>query len=102
LILIAGGDAKGGQLEEFAAELTRREAVVIVLGRDREFIRERLLGVSEVRLVDTIEETVAVAAEYAEAGQTVLLAPACSSLDMFSSYGERGDRFAAAVRGMQT
>jgi len=102
LILIAGGDAKGGQLEEFATELTRREAVVILLGRDREFIRKRLLGVSKVRLVDTIEEAVAVAAEYAEAGHTVLLAPACSSLDMFSSYGERGDRFAAAVRGMQT
>jgi UDP-N-acetylmuramoylalanine--D-glutamate ligase len=51
-------------------------------------------------MVASIEEAVQVATEYAAVGDTVLLAPACSSLDMFSSYAERGERFAAAVRSM--
>ena len=101
LILIAGGDAKGGALEQFAHELVERDALVILLGKDRDLILNRLTGVGQVFLVDSIEEAVAVAAKFAGAGDTVLLAPACSSLDMFASYAERGDRFAAAVRSAQ-
>jgi UDP-N-acetylmuramoylalanine--D-glutamate ligase len=105
LILIAGGDAKGGELEEFARELAQRDVAVILLGRDRDYIVERLAGIDEIRLVESIEEAVTVAAEYVKentgAGKTVLLAPACSSLDMFSDYAERGNRFAAAVRSLQ-
>jgi UDP-N-acetylmuramoylalanine--D-glutamate ligase len=100
LILVAGGDAKGGDLAELAEELVGRDALVIVLGKDRDVLVERLAGKSSVCPVDSIEEAVAVAAEQADAGDTVLLAPACSSLDMFSGYMERGDRFAAAVRGL--
>jgi UDP-N-acetylmuramoylalanine--D-glutamate ligase len=101
LILIAGGDAKGGELDQFARELLERDALVILLGKDRDLILNRLTGASQVFMVDSIEEAVAVAAQSAVAGDTVLLAPACSSLDMFASYAERGDRFAAAVRSIQ-
>jgi UDP-N-acetylmuramoylalanine--D-glutamate ligase len=101
LILIAGGDVKGGTLDHLAQELAQRDVILILLGKDRDYIQRRLAGVDTVRLVASIEDAVSVAAEYAVAGDTVLLAPACSSLDMFSSYAERGERFAAAVRSMQ-
>jgi UDP-N-acetylmuramoylalanine--D-glutamate ligase len=47
-----------------------------------------------------IEEAVETAAGWATPGDTVLLSPACSSLDQYASYAERGDRFAAAVRSL--
>jgi UDP-N-acetylmuramoylalanine--D-glutamate ligase len=55
--------------------------------------------VIEVADVDTeaMDVVVAQAARLATAGDTVLLAPACASMDMFTSYAERGDKFAAAV-----
>lgn len=102
LVLIAGGDAKGGILEEFAAELAERRAIVILLGKDSEYIRSKLAAALEIHQVETIEEAVSVAADVARTEYTVLLAPACSSLDMFSGYAERGERFAAAVRGLQS
>jgi UDP-N-acetylmuramoylalanine--D-glutamate ligase len=102
LILIAGGDVKGGTLDDLAAELAQRDVVLILLGKDRDYVRRRLAAVSTARMVASIEEAVQVAAEYTLDGDTVLLAPACSSLDMFSSYAERGERFAAAVRSLQS
>jgi len=101
LILIAGGDAKGADLDQFAQELVERDATVILLGKDRDIILQRLSGISRVLKVESVEAAVAVAAEIAAAGDTVLLAPACSSLDMFANFSERGDRFAAAVRSVQ-
>ncbi len=101
LVLIAGGDAKGATLDQFARELVERDALVILLGKDRDLILNRLAGISQFFMVDSIEEAVTVAAQSAVAGGTVLLAPACSSLDMFASYAERGERFAAAVRSIQ-
>jgi len=101
LILIAGGDAKGGELDQFAHELVERDAMVILLGKDRDFLRKILAGVSRSVVVDGIEEAVTVAAKSAVPGDTVLLAPACSSLDMYTGFAERGDRFAAAARSVQ-
>ncbi len=100
LVLIAGGDAKGGDLQQLRAALQERHPVVIVLGKDRDLFVSQLGDVCDVRIADTIEQAVAVAAEVAEAGDTVLLAPACSSLDMFSGFAERGERFSRAVGGL--
>jgi UDP-N-acetylmuramoylalanine--D-glutamate ligase len=48
-----------------------------------------------------MDSVVRAAADLAQPGDTVLLAPACASMDMFTNYGERGDLFAAAVRGLE-
>jgi UDP-N-acetylmuramoylalanine--D-glutamate ligase len=98
LVLIAGGDAKGGGLQELPAALEGRDAQLIAIGKDRDLFVDRLQGVCAVKVADTLEEAVRLAADLAAPGTTVLLAPACSSLDMFSDYGERGDRFAAAAK----
>jgi UDP-N-acetylmuramoylalanine--D-glutamate ligase len=97
LVLIAGGDAKGATFEGVAAALAGRQAEVILLGRDRELIAAALAGVCAVHRVDDLAGAVSLARRLARPGTTVLLAPACSSLDMFRDYADRGARFRAAV-----
>jgi UDP-N-acetylmuramoylalanine--D-glutamate ligase len=101
LVLIAGGDGKGQGFEELAAALRGRDCVAILLGQDREQIAAALRGSCAVEMTDTLPAAVARARQIARPGHTVLLAPACSSLDMFRNYEERGEIFAAAARGGQ-
>jgi len=54
-----------------------------------------------VHFADTMGAAVAMAAHSAESDDTVLLAPACASLDQYSSYMERGDKFRAAVEALK-
>lgn len=98
LMLIAGGDGKGQSFAELAEALRGRDARVYLLGRDREQMAAELAAVARVSLVDSLPQAVRMARAEARPGTTVLLAPACSSLDMFRSYEERGRVFAAAVQ----
>lgn len=100
VILIAGGQGKGQDFTPLADALAGRARGVVLLGIDAPAIEQVLLGSVPVRRVDSIEDAVAKAAAWAQPGDTVLLSPACASLDMFTSYAERGERFAAAVRGL--
>ncbi len=102
LILIAGGQGKGQDFTPLADALVGKARGVLLLGADAPAIAQALNGSVPVRMVDSMEAAVAGAAEWAEPGDTVLLSPACASLDMFADYAERGDRFAAAVRGLGT
>ena len=99
LVLIAGGDGKGQTFEELAAALRGRQATAVLIGRDREQIAREIAGSCAVELAETLPDAVARARRAACPGATVLLAPACSSLDMFRSYEHRGQVFADAVRG---
>ncbi|NNG18576.1 UDP-N-acetylmuramoyl-L-alanine--D-glutamate ligase [Naumannella sp. ID2617S] len=106
IVWIAGGQAKGTSFDELVPAVAERLRGAVLLGVDREQIREALHRHAPdvpVIVVDNAEteamvEAVAAAAELARPGDTVLLAPGCASLDMFSSYGARGDAFADAVR----
>ena len=97
LVLIAGGDAKGASFEALADALRGRECVAVLLGRDRELLAAALDGLCPVRRVADMPAAVREAAAVARAGWTVLLAPACSSLDMYRDYSARGDAFRDAV-----
>ncbi len=98
LLLIAGGDAKGQAFAELAAALRGRAATALLIGRDRELLARELGGVCNVELSESLPAAVARARALAAPGSSVLLAPACSSLDMFRSYEERGEIFAREAR----
>ena len=100
LVLIAGGDGKGQDFTPLANAFRGKVRSAVLLGRDAGLIETALAGVCHTVRVNTMEEAVRAAARFAQAGDTVLLSPACSSLDMFRDYAHRGNEFAAAVQGL--
>jgi UDP-N-acetylmuramoylalanine--D-glutamate ligase len=100
LVLIAGGDGKGADFSGLRAPIARYCRAVVVLGRDAQRLAEALADATALVHVTTLEEAVQRAAECAEAGDAVLLSPACASLDMFKNFEERGRLFAAAVEAL--
>lgn len=105
VVWIAGGMAKGQAFDDLAAEVAGRLRGVVLLGVDRQRVRDALarhapdVPVVEVTRTDTgaMAEVVRAAAGLATRGDTVLLAPGCASWDMFRDYSHRGDAFADAV-----
>ncbi|MCY3843590.1 MAG: UDP-N-acetylmuramoyl-L-alanine--D-glutamate ligase [Acidobacteria bacterium] len=97
LVVILGGRFKGGRLADLGAPLAAREAAVVAIGEARPRIREALGDIVTVVDADSMTVAVAAARRLARAGGTVLLAPACASLDMFSDYSARGRAFKEAV-----
>ncbi len=106
IVWIAGGLAKGATFDELVQKSAARLRGVVLIGADRALIREALarhapdVPVADLDRTDTgaMPEAVREAARLAEPGDTVLLAPACASMDMFVNYTKRGDAFADAVR----
>ncbi|MFI2369656.1 UDP-N-acetylmuramoyl-L-alanine--D-glutamate ligase [Streptomyces sp. NPDC018833] len=108
IVWIAGGLAKGATFDELVATSAERLRGVVLIGADRALVREALARhAPEVPVVDlertdtgAMSAAVAEAASLARPGDTVLLAPACASMDMFTNYNERGEAFAEAVRAL--
>ena len=99
LVLLLGGKDKGEDLEPLADAITRRARVAIVYGAAGDRIAQALSGRVVVRRVrEAFEDVVMAARTEARTGEVVLLAPACSSFDMFIDYEERGRRFAELAR----
>jgi UDP-N-acetylmuramoylalanine--D-glutamate ligase len=100
LVLIAGGDGKGADFSGLRAPVARYCRAVVLLGRDAQRLADTLDDATTLLHVASLEEAVRRAADCAEAGDAVLLSPACASLDMFKNFEERGRLFAAAVEAL--
>jgi UDP-N-acetylmuramoylalanine--D-glutamate ligase len=114
VVWIAGGLAKGADMNAMVERCKGRIKAAILIGADRQLISDALRKFApEIPqlLVDApadylkggqsnglMEAAVKAALTCATAGDTVLMAPACASMDQFISYADRGDRFAAAVK----
>lgn len=106
IVWIAGGLAKGATFDELVTASAKRLRGVVLIGADRALIREALARhAPEVPVVDldrtdtgAMLQAVQEAKRLARPGDTVLLAPACASMDMFANYNRRGEAFAQAVR----
>ena len=108
IVWIAGGLAKGAEFDELVQRSAARLRGVVLIGAERALIREALARhAPEVPVVDldrtdtgAMSAAVQEAARLARPGDTVLLAPACASMDMFANYNKRGEAFADAVRAL--
>jgi UDP-N-acetylmuramoylalanine--D-glutamate ligase len=109
VVWIAGGLAKGQAFDDLVLAVRDRLRGVVLLGADRAVFADALarhapeVPVIEVARTDTgaMEDVVVAAAGLASPGDTVLLAPACASWDMFTDYAHRGREFVAAVQRLR-
>jgi UDP-N-acetylmuramoylalanine--D-glutamate ligase len=106
VVWIAGGLAKGASFDDLVVAARERLKGVVLLGADQDLIAGALSrhapDVRVISVADTdtglMERVVAAASSLAQAGDTVLLAPACASFDQFADYSARGDAFVDAVK----
>lgn len=96
VVLIAGGRNKALDLGVLRSRVDRVRAVVAI-GEAADEVDAAFAGARRVVRANSMDRAVALAIDLAESGDTVLLAPACTSLDQFADYGARGDAFVAAV-----
>jgi UDP-N-acetylmuramoylalanine--D-glutamate ligase len=101
LVVVMGGRFKGGDFRDLLPPLVERCATVVAIGETRPLIKAALAGAVPVHEADDMSAAVRTAFASASPGRTVVLAPACSSFDMFRDYAERGRVFKQEVRKLQ-
>ncbi|MEC7816521.1 MAG: UDP-N-acetylmuramoyl-L-alanine--D-glutamate ligase [Pseudomonadota bacterium] len=100
LVLILGGEGKGADFSPLVEPVARRCRGVVLIGRDAPLLASVLGDRVPQVMVESFQSAVSTARELAQAGDRVLLSPACASFDMFRDYNDRGDQFRALVEGL--
>ncbi len=100
VVLIAGGQGKGGDFTALADAVHGRLRAAVLIGEDAAKIARAFAGRVPLQHAASMPEAVQTAARLAAPGDTVLLAPACASFDQFDNYMRRGDAFREAVEGL--
>ncbi|GAB4223714.1 MAG: UDP-N-acetylmuramoyl-L-alanine--D-glutamate ligase [Gammaproteobacteria bacterium] len=101
LVLIAGGRAKDANFEGLLAPIKQYVKQVILIGEASTILASLLTAHVALTQALDMSNAVRLAAEYAQAGDAVLLAPACASFDMFKDFNERGEVFAREVQALE-
>jgi UDP-N-acetylmuramoylalanine--D-glutamate ligase len=98
IIVVLGGEGKGQDFSPLVDVIKNHVRAVVLIGKDKKIIAETLKDVNLPKIfVDTMAAAVSSAAGLAKSGDTVLLSPACASLDMFENYEHRGRVFKEEV-----
>jgi len=101
LVLIAGGQGKGQDFSPLANAMTGQVKQLVLLGEDAVVIDDAVGGRVPTVFATSLQSAVEAAQQVVEAGDVVLLSPACASFDMFSSFEDRGEQFAKVVGGLR-
>ncbi len=99
--LIAGGRDKGGDFSRLAPAIHQRVKRLVLIGEAAPLMANAMKEYQGIERAGTLREAVELAASEADAGDVVLLSPACASFDMFADYQDRGRQFKALVQSLQ-
>jgi UDP-N-acetylmuramoylalanine--D-glutamate ligase len=99
VVLIAGGDGKGQDFTPLQSPVSQHARAVVLIGRDASLIEQALIT-TDVPMyhAQDMREAVVIARRIAQAGDAVLLSPACASFDMYTNYVSRAQAFIDAVK----
>ncbi|MDZ4081032.1 MULTISPECIES: UDP-N-acetylmuramoyl-L-alanine--D-glutamate ligase [Hydrocarboniphaga] len=100
IVWLGGGQGKGQDFSPLAEPLAQKGRAAVLFGQDAQAIEDAILGALPVYREADLQASVLRARSLAQAGDRVLLSPACASLDQFRNYVERGQRFAQAVKAL--
>jgi UDP-N-acetylmuramoylalanine--D-glutamate ligase len=98
IVLILGGRGKNAPYKPLIPLIESHVRTLVVIGEDGDNIESQLRGAATIERAGSIQDAVNIAFDNATPGDSVLLAPACASFDMFGSFEERGEAFKSAVR----
>ena len=101
-IVILGGRGKNAPYAPLIELIERSVRAMVLIGEDADNIESQLSGHGQIIRTTSMEDAVTKAFESAEPGDSVLLAPACASFDMFKSFEHRGEVFKNAVRSFES
>lgn len=100
IVLIAGGQGKGADFQQLRPLVADYVRSIVLIGQDADIMDAALKDLVPIQGASSLEEAVVHAQEHAQAGDVVLLSPACASLDMFRDFNHRGEVFASSVMGL--
>ena len=100
VVLIAGGQGKGGDFDRLATSTCGKLRAAILIGEDAPLLEEAFKDLTPTERADDMLSAARRAAEIAESGDTVLLAPACASFDQYPDYQARGEDFVRVVEAL--
>ena len=100
VILLAGGVEKGGDYRPLREVVRTRVKKLILFGQAQRSLRAALGQDTDTLLVNALDEAVQAAQRGAQAGDIVLLSPACASFDQFRNYAQRGEAFRSYVEAL--
>jgi UDP-N-acetylmuramoylalanine--D-glutamate ligase len=102
IVLILGGRGKNAPYQPLVELIEKKVRKLVLIGEDAGNIESQLKNYAEIIHADSMKDAVEKSCEHAESGDSVLLAPACASFDMFNSFEERGTVFKSEVSGRKS